>query len=442
MKAASGVDISNLRDEDYAHKAADLTGGDNLGLKSLADLQILDFICGNTDRHMKNIAYQFDPVTGKLTGVQGYDNDTAFGDLIPEKDEYYGHMTRLRDMYFVSESMYKRLEALTPETLKFSLRGFGLTERELEAAGKRLTMVKEKIKADIEPIKSVDDSLKKYGIAKRLAVTDHIRIMRDQDWKDVKFDQLLEDHTETIWEDGVDRRVTVDSNIFSRTKSAMEYIASQEETRALHPYRPIRGKETLGLRNRANPAAVGEELKKAAALEQKLEERTAKGRSSGPYRDMQEAVRNYREFCKSLRTRIRNAEAERKLLPDPNEPQIIDPHQDQPKQEREPGFDPTAGTVCFADLQKMRELAEEIRRTAQDYLDTKPKPEKDYKKYTRKRIEAARELLSFGQERSVVRDEEIELASRNERRAVENENRREGDSLEKEARKQENLLIR
>lgn len=52
------------------------------GLKSLADLQVIDYICNNTDRHSRNIFYQFDnsdPQKPKLIGVQGIDNDMSFG---------------------------------------------------------------------------------------------------------------------------------------------------------------------------------------------------------------------------------------------------------------------------------------------------------------------------------------------------------------------------
>jgi len=46
--------------------------------RSLNRLQLLDAICGQVDRHMGNLFIDKDP-TGKVTGVQGIDNDMAFG---------------------------------------------------------------------------------------------------------------------------------------------------------------------------------------------------------------------------------------------------------------------------------------------------------------------------------------------------------------------------
>ncbi len=54
-------------------------------LKSLADLQILDYLCGNIDRHSGNFFVRqdiSDPKKPQLIGVQGIDNDLSFGVVI------------------------------------------------------------------------------------------------------------------------------------------------------------------------------------------------------------------------------------------------------------------------------------------------------------------------------------------------------------------------
>lgn len=50
--------------------------------KQSTQLQLLDIICGQLDRHVDNIFYDFDKENSKLTklkGIQGIDNDAAFG---------------------------------------------------------------------------------------------------------------------------------------------------------------------------------------------------------------------------------------------------------------------------------------------------------------------------------------------------------------------------
>lgn len=63
------------------------------GLKSLVDIQILDFVCMNIDRHLGNMMFQFEGEGTKnprFVGVQGIDNDLSFSykkTLSPSKIE-------------------------------------------------------------------------------------------------------------------------------------------------------------------------------------------------------------------------------------------------------------------------------------------------------------------------------------------------------------------
>ena len=106
-------------------------------MKQLADLNIVDYLCMNVDRHQGNMLYQVDS-KGNLIGVQGIDNDSSFG-----KRNVAHH--DLKSLKIISESMARRVGRLTPEMLKFSLRGKGLSAEEMEAAAKRLTILKAQI---------------------------------------------------------------------------------------------------------------------------------------------------------------------------------------------------------------------------------------------------------------------------------------------------------
>ncbi len=120
----------------------------NKGFQDIANLQVLDYLCGNYDRHYANMFYQFDR-NGKLIGVQGIDNDGAFG-VIAKKElgrtgENYLHMTNLSNMKAMPKQTAERLMALDAATLKYALRGFGLSEEELTAAEHRLGFLKQSI---------------------------------------------------------------------------------------------------------------------------------------------------------------------------------------------------------------------------------------------------------------------------------------------------------
>lgn len=109
----------------------------NQALRSIADLQILDALCLNVDRHQGNIMYRVDE-KGYFIGVQGIDNDSSFG---PRNLNIDGVM----ENRVISQSMAEKVKALTPEMLKFTLRGRGLNEEEIKAAGKRLQTIQESV---------------------------------------------------------------------------------------------------------------------------------------------------------------------------------------------------------------------------------------------------------------------------------------------------------
>lgn len=106
--------------------------------RQIADLQVLDFLCLNEDRHPGNLMYQVDK-SGMITGIQGFDNDSSFARRMPMAGE-------AECLKVVSEDMAKTLERLTPNMLRFALRGHNLIDREIDMAVRRLDILKEKIK--------------------------------------------------------------------------------------------------------------------------------------------------------------------------------------------------------------------------------------------------------------------------------------------------------
>ena len=136
MEFAKGVDLE-ANTHLFKHVAEDpFQNKETAGefYRKIADLQILDHICMNTDRHPGNMSFQVDQ-QGQLLDFQGFDNDNSFGRALFADL----HIAALR---VVSQSMAERLDKLTPEMLKFSLRGRGLSQEELNFAGERLQNLK------------------------------------------------------------------------------------------------------------------------------------------------------------------------------------------------------------------------------------------------------------------------------------------------------------
>lgn len=148
------------------------------GFKNLADLQIVDYLCGNVNRNGGNMLYQFTEGR-KFCGVQGIDNECALGIAMSAEDRAETEMSALSDITAVSASMDNAVRALSPETLRFCLRGFGLSEEELDAAGRRLQTLQNKLEADRQ--------LRMRG----KGLTDGcIRVLQDDEWADCSMQEL------------------------------------------------------------------------------------------------------------------------------------------------------------------------------------------------------------------------------------------------------------
>ena len=173
MDFAEGTDIDHakLNDPYFFSKPEDYTN--TRALKSVADLQILDFICGNSDRHAGNMLYQFDE-NGKFKGVKGIDNDLSFGTLkydgIFGTDAYLGGVDDIR---IISRDMAERVKKLSPAALSMALRSHGLRDEEVDSAVKRLNCLKDRI--DQKP-----DPRFKHGLM----------IVEDDKWGSVSLEEL------------------------------------------------------------------------------------------------------------------------------------------------------------------------------------------------------------------------------------------------------------
>jgi len=76
MAKAEGVEDTVVAEVAKEHRSAEITSGGFQ--RAMICVQMLDNICGQIDRHDKNRMYQLRD--GVITGIQGIDNDLAFGE--------------------------------------------------------------------------------------------------------------------------------------------------------------------------------------------------------------------------------------------------------------------------------------------------------------------------------------------------------------------------
>ena len=155
MEYADGVNIAE-RPWLFEHVRPNAFGDEanrNKLFKQIADLQIVDYLCLNEDRHQGNLMYDIDD-DGILRGIKAIDNDSTFG------LSKSGAIKR-SDLRVISKTMYDTITKMTPEMYKFSLRGRGLSEAQMDASVQRFRLLKKDLLSDKKPIKVVDDN--KFG---------------------------------------------------------------------------------------------------------------------------------------------------------------------------------------------------------------------------------------------------------------------------------------
>ena len=207
MDFSEGIDL-NAEHDAFAQVSDDPFSGpdsDKL-LKQIADLQVIDYICGNVDRHGGNLMY-FTDDNGKIIGIQGIDNDSSFANRAPGK-ENYNRFVGTENMNCITKSMADKIMKMDPAMLKFTLRGRGLSERELSFSEKRLTDLKKAITEGREHYKNhpkIDETTEKpfdKGF---------IRVVSDEEWKALRMDKMrIDDYQENLFgeiTDHVERRM-------------------------------------------------------------------------------------------------------------------------------------------------------------------------------------------------------------------------------------------
>ncbi len=187
MMEAADMDAvdSKYMDEDSPFFAVNYEQFDSKAmLSSLADLQILDYLCANTDRHKGNFFTRFDlsdPSEPKISGVQGIDNDNSFGDIRTGGEM---RLAKADNLKIITPKMAAAVEKMTHEDLDEILGDYGLSEGEKEAANARLDTLKDYIKQGKMPRnQELNYRKKKDGEVYIWNNEGSIHIVRDEEWE-------------------------------------------------------------------------------------------------------------------------------------------------------------------------------------------------------------------------------------------------------------------
>ena len=143
---------------------------------------MLDYICGNVDRHAGNIFYQFDPKTKKLIGVQGIDNDASFFKTNPKMGDYKHMFVDIPKMVAIDAEMAHKVLLLEKAPFMATLMGYGLKNEEINAAWERT----KKLQAAIE------NSIIFEKGNKVIPDDNLFTIIKSEDWDSVKYDDLAD----------------------------------------------------------------------------------------------------------------------------------------------------------------------------------------------------------------------------------------------------------
>lgn len=141
MEEAKGEDVHTVKGDGEFTSASleNITDSPKL-IKSIADIQVLDFICGNVDRHAGNLLYRFE--NGKVVGVVGIDNDTCFGS---KKTAGVMRNVKLDNLKVIPAETANKIMQLDEDSLKYMLYGYELKTPEIKGALTRLNNLKKMI---------------------------------------------------------------------------------------------------------------------------------------------------------------------------------------------------------------------------------------------------------------------------------------------------------
>nr|MCR4763406.1 hypothetical protein [Lachnospiraceae bacterium] len=151
QEKATGSDAHRLKADDPLRELSDHPEmlDDPEILRQLSDIQVMDYIVGNPDRHEGNLMYQMKEVEGrmKLVGIKAIDNDMSMGTLRKNKMQGSKCYNALPEhMKIIRKDRADAIMAMDEKKLRLQYQDMNFTEAELKAAVSRIKDVQQAIK--------------------------------------------------------------------------------------------------------------------------------------------------------------------------------------------------------------------------------------------------------------------------------------------------------
>ena len=216
QQKAAGSDMARLKADDQIFEIGRLYEKNNYeavdspDLKmQLSDLMALDFICGNTDRHLGNMLYQTERHDGKvrIKGIKGIDNDMSFGNKVNSLNSSSAKMVNPEDMCIMRRVTAERILDLTADRLDLLLQDMNFTENELNSCHERLQSLQNRLKLDMGMQKEKGINTVSPGM---------ILVVDDEKFKDYPIESL-----------GVNDPKKKSRNYFDKTREIPKHINSK-----------------------------------------------------------------------------------------------------------------------------------------------------------------------------------------------------------------------
>ncbi len=148
MQQVEGADISKLTEDNLFMESMPKMFEDPGYIKDMANIQIVDFICGNSDRHFGNFIFQYktvniDGVERKIiTGVKGIDNDLSFGDVSYTSMKRFKQFISPEKMLIIPKETAKKIMSMNMVAIKAMLSGYSLSKEQVQRVENRLKYLK------------------------------------------------------------------------------------------------------------------------------------------------------------------------------------------------------------------------------------------------------------------------------------------------------------
>ncbi len=233
MNRANGFNADDRRENNPMLSAGKEVYDNSAVFDDVSALQAIDFICGNLDRHPGNFMLHFSGEKGKekLEGIVAIDNDLSFGLNVPQPLDK-GHIGNKfifpEDMGAIGEQTAQKIASLKEEELKLTLRGYGLSKEEMDAAWKRTQMMQQAILEGMEFYKDKEAGIIEKG---------HLRVVPEKDWDKYELADLANDTADS-------KRMNQFATLLNM-KSIIEKRKKEEDLKALRNTRTKQVRQVL-----------------------------------------------------------------------------------------------------------------------------------------------------------------------------------------------------